>query len=360
MIARKLAAAVLAWVVWGQPSHAAEPADVELVSIQSRATLVLGGSPVTRRFEAPFSTSLDRDGLGSVTVQSSTSTGGGLSATAVARSGRAMADFDSTQIFRFADTSSPQWVTFAHSVEASVQLPSSSGAGSLSYGLTLFAPDGRTLLRELWSDQANGATANWFMDLGPISFLAEPGIYRLEVEGVAISDAPVGGGSARASLSSYLTFTATPVPESSMWVLLLAGLGVVGVAARWRRPGVMRPALMSRRSPQTHRADALRLQIGPDFCEQPPEDCPTSAGGTSPRRGSKLLVGQCTHETCLRHTSGLSGPGHRDGSRLGDPEPLACRRSSDWIIGWRLRYSNSRSFCADVMPASAIIWGQAS
>lgn len=199
MVSCKLAAAVLAGVMWWQPAQAAEPAEVELLGIRSWATLVLGGSPITRRFDAPFNTSLERDGLGSLTVQSSTRTGGGLSAAAMARSGRAMADFDSTQTFRFADT--------------------------------------RTLLRDVWSEQTSGASASWFAELGPVSFLAEPGLYRLEVEGVVFADAPVGGGAARENLSSYLTFTVTPVPEPLMWELLFSGLGVVGVAARWRHAG---------------------------------------------------------------------------------------------------------------------------
>ncbi|MFG6429443.1 PEP-CTERM sorting domain-containing protein [Roseateles sp. LYH14W] len=248
MISRQLAAAVMAWVMWAQPAQAAEQADVALLSMQSRATLTLGGSPVTRRFDAPFNTSLERDGLGSVTVQSSSSTGGGVNAAAMARSGRAMADFDSTQTFRFADTHSPQWVTFGHVVEGSVQLPSGSGAGSLSYGLTLFAPDGRTLLRDVWSDQTNRASASWFTELGPVSFLAEPGIYRLEVEGVAFADAPVGGGVTRANLSSYLSFTVTPVPEPSMFELLVGGIGVVGAVASRRRAGRQSQGRATRRA----------------------------------------------------------------------------------------------------------------
>jgi PEP-CTERM motif len=242
MMARTWTLALLAWGASGVPAQAVEEAAVERLSLQSRVSLRLGNSMTTQRITGPFDLSREVGGQGKVTASSSSKAGGGIDAMAISYAGRALADFDSVQTFRFTDTRQALLASFAHIVLADVYLPGGQGSGSIAYALRLYAPDGRQLMDELWTDSTRGgANAGWYRDIGPVSFLVEPGVYRVEMEGVASTDVPPATAYSHARIATFLSFTVTPVPEPSAWALLFIGLGVVGVAAHARR---VRPACL--------------------------------------------------------------------------------------------------------------------
>lgn len=229
----------LLWALAALPASAVptyRPADVDLLSYQARVSLNIGGRTETRYFNEPFDTQLERNGLGRLRVQAQAEGGGGVLAYAESDGGRVLADFNTAQTFSFNDLSQLAVARFFHTLSADVYLTTRQpGAqGTVGYSLALFAPDGRTLMRHMWTGATVGNSKAWLEDVGLVTFTPEVGVYRLEVEGVANINVPAGAARSYARIVPFVNVLVSPVPEASSWALLVCGLGIIGIARHLR------------------------------------------------------------------------------------------------------------------------------
>lgn len=221
-------------------------AAVQLAQARSQVVLQSGGTrtedgivPIeqeVRTFDGPFDTTRERPDIGVGRGRLGTAVPGGILSSSTAYASQVTTTVNTTQTFEFTDLGQPLQVTYAAGITASFISFFSDGQANASLDLVLLAPDGRALLRGGWSGGESGlANRSAAFDLGPVTFLAEPGLYRLELAGVTTAIAGSGGGPQRFSRASLVTFTrleTAAVPEPSQWLLLIAGFGVVGSSLR--------------------------------------------------------------------------------------------------------------------------------
>ena len=84
-----------------------------------------------------------------------------------------------------------------------------------------------TFSANLSSGTSPGGSLIGSVALGGSQFNLAPGAYSITVTGTALSSPAIGG--------SYNLMVAAPVPEPHEWAMMLAGLGLVGWAARRRK-----------------------------------------------------------------------------------------------------------------------------